>query len=110
MDEDLWGQGDRMGVLIASGRPGGPDIFVFLPCLSYCTLAALGTNVLQICAHSSLPVCCALPLCQMGESLVELIKATMRAAGNVPLAARTGENTDTAEVSRMRLSVCSFVC
>lgn len=36
---------------------------------------------------------------QVGESLVELIKATMWAGGNVVAAARTGESTDTAELA-----------
>ena len=37
---------------------------------------------------------------QVGESLVELVKACMWGAGNVVAAARTGENTDSAEVGR----------
>jgi hypothetical protein len=42
---------------------------------------------------SSAPACV-----QTGESLVELAKATMLAAGHVPTAARTGEGADAAEL------------
>lgn len=43
---------------------------------------------------------------QTGESLVELVKAAMWAAGNVVQAVKTGENTDSAEV---RVCMCVFL-
>ncbi len=44
---------------------------------------------------------------QTAESLVELVKAVMWAAGNVAAAARSGENTGTAELCLV--SICRFV-